>query len=138
MTGLVLEKAKAGTVCQFLPLFIFRPQQQSVRLFLALNHVGQTGDRSLEIGRKASDHIFIQAVDYLLAVTAIDNQATHTEQPKVVAYRWLGQIKNFAENRGMTFAMCRETCVKDTGLCDPFHLLPRYNRKRKFKSIDSY
>jgi DNA repair photolyase len=43
-------------------------------------------------------------------------------------------IKERCSESNITFAMCREIIVKDTGLCDPFHLLPNYKRKPKIKA----
>ena len=42
-------------------------------------------------------------------------------------------IKEQCNDVDITFAMCRETIVQDTGLCDPFHLLPNYKKKLKIK-----
>lgn len=42
-------------------------------------------------------------------------------------------IKKRCSEADITFAMCRETIVQDTGLCDPFHLLPNYRKKPTIK-----
>lgn len=43
-------------------------------------------------------------------------------------------IKKRCIEADITFAMCREIIVKDTGLCDPFHLLSNYKRKPKTRT----
>jgi len=43
-------------------------------------------------------------------------------------------IKERCNETDITFAMCREIIIQDTGLCDPFHLLPNYKKKTKIKT----
>lgn len=42
---------------------------------------------------------------------------------------WALAIRDECGDRGLTFAMCREAVVEDTGLCDPFHLIGGYPRR---------
>jgi DNA repair photolyase len=46
-------------------------------------------------------------------------------------------IKNKCSELNLTFAMCREDCIEDSGFCDPFHLLPKW-KKRVIKTLDDF
>lgn len=46
-------------------------------------------------------------------------------------------IADYCNDAGITFSMCRESTVKDTGCCDPFHLLKKWKRPN-VNTLDNY
>jgi hypothetical protein len=44
-------------------------------------------------------------------------------------------ISSSCSEKDLTYAMCREDLIKDTGYCDPFHLLPSYKPKKKQRRL---
>jgi DNA repair photolyase len=51
------------------------------------------------------------------------------------------KIRSMCDDLGLTFAMCRENVVRDTGLCDPFHLIDNYTPKKvenNYKKITDF
>jgi hypothetical protein len=54
---------------------------------------------------------------------------------KEIRMKMAQKIKDVCNSLGLTFAMCREAIMEDTGFCDPFHLIAGYKPKKENKNF---